>query len=76
MDRQQFFRELCTVLGREGFTTQPEQDDLSRWNGTAVLSAESQRVAGFATGKRMWPLRNGTKPVSEPPIWPAWCRST
>ena len=28
MDRQQFFRELCTVLGREGFTTQPEQDDL------------------------------------------------
>lgn len=28
MDREQFFRELCTVLGREGFTTQPEQDDL------------------------------------------------
>lgn len=28
MDREQFFRELCTVLGREGFTTQLEQDDL------------------------------------------------
>lgn len=35
MDRQQFFRELCTVLGREGFTTQPEQDDLLpvEWDG-------------------------------------------
>lgn len=28
MDREQFFQEVCTVLGREGFTLQPEQDDL------------------------------------------------
>ena len=35
MDREQFYRELCTVLGREGFTTQPEQDDLLpvEWDG-------------------------------------------
>ena len=35
MDREQFFRELCTVLGREGFTAQPEQDDLLpvEWDG-------------------------------------------
>ena len=35
MDREQFFRVLCTVLGREGFTAQPEQDDLLpvEWDG-------------------------------------------
>lgn len=34
MDREQFFHEVCTVLGREGFTLQPEQDDLLpvEWN--------------------------------------------
>ena len=38
MDREQFFRELCTVLGREGFTTQPEQDDLLpvEWDGSPL----------------------------------------
>ena len=45
MDREQFYRELCTVLGREGFTTQPEQDDLLpvEWDGLPLMDSDSTR---------------------------------
>lgn len=45
MDREQFFRELCTVLGREGFTTQPEQDDLLPVEWDRVLEKRSTKQA-------------------------------
>lgn len=36
MNREQFFQELRTALHREGFTPQPEQDELLpvEWDGT------------------------------------------
>ena len=55
MNREQFFQELRTALHREGFTPQPEQDELLpvEWDGLPSLSAGSQRTEAFATGGRM-----------------------
>ena len=50
MNREQFFQELRTALHREGFTPQPEQDEL---RGMVSTFAGSQRTEAFATGKRM-----------------------
>ena len=53
MNREQFFQELRTALHREGFTPQPEQDELLpvEWDGLPF--AGSHRAEAFATGRRM-----------------------
>ena len=60
MNREQFFQELRTALHREGFTPQPEQDELLPvewdglpWSGMVSHSAGSRRTEAFATGRRM-----------------------
>ena len=76
MNREQFFQELRTALHREGFTPQPEQDELLpvEWDGLPLC-----RITADG-GVRYWQedvaTRNGNEPVSEPPIWPAPCGST
>ena len=63
MNREQFFQELRTALHREGFTPQPEQDELLpvEWDGLPLCRNGNEPVS---------------EPVSEPPIWPAPCGST
>ena len=86
MNREQFFQELRSALHREGFTPQPEQDELLpvEWDGLPLCRITADGGVRYwqedvATPERERACergRNGNEPVSEPPIWPAPCGST
>ena len=52
MNREQFFQELRTALHREGFTPQPEQDELLpvEWDGLPLLEQAPPLQAQSLTG--------------------------
>ena len=53
LDRKQYFEELHIALTREGFTSQPEQDELLpvEWDGLPLCRITAD--GAFATGRRM-----------------------
>ena len=52
MNQEQFFQELRTALHREGFTPQPEQDELLpvEWDGLPPLPDHSGRRRSLLAG--------------------------
>ena len=58
MNREQFFQELRTALHREGFTPQPEQDELLpvEWDGLPLCRITADGGVRYPEGVH---LRSG-----------------
>ena len=52
MSQEQFFQELRTALHREGFTSQPEQDEmfLVEWDGLPLCRVTAERRRSLLAG--------------------------